>query len=68
MKVICSWCEAESRPAVVREKEPLEYPEENHVIYPGHKPMVGALDRYGVWARRATSSTSSHLRFYSAGG
>jgi len=24
MRVICAWCEAEGRPAVLREKEPLE--------------------------------------------
>jgi len=31
MKVICSWCESEGRPAVVREKAPLA---------DGAKPMV----------------------------
>jgi hypothetical protein len=27
MRVISAWCEAEGKPAVVREKEPLEDPE-----------------------------------------
>jgi hypothetical protein len=32
MKVSCAGCEAEGRPAVVREKEPLDDPEETHGV------------------------------------
>ena len=32
MKVICSWCEAEGKPAVVREKEPFDDPDETHGV------------------------------------
>jgi hypothetical protein len=41
MRVICSWCEAEGKPAVVREKEPLDDPEETHGVCSEHKEKLG---------------------------
>jgi predicted nuclease with RNAse H fold len=44
MRVICSWCEAEGKPAVVREKEPLEDSEETHGVCPAHKASLSTPD------------------------
>jgi hypothetical protein len=44
VNVICSWCEAEGKPAVVREKEPLDDPEETHGVCPEHKALLSAPD------------------------
>jgi hypothetical protein len=41
MKVICSWCEAEGKPAVVREKEPLNDPDETHGVCAEHMVKLG---------------------------
>jgi hypothetical protein len=40
MRVICSWCEAEGKPSVVREKEPLNDLEETHGVCPEHKERL----------------------------
>jgi hypothetical protein len=44
MKVICAWCEAEGRPAVVREKEPVEDPDETHGVCKEHKAKLNMPD------------------------
>jgi len=36
MKVICSWCKIEGRPAMIREKEPFCDRRETHSICPDH--------------------------------
>lgn len=41
MKVICSWCESEGRPAVVREKAPLDDGRETHGICSSHLQLMG---------------------------
>lgn len=41
MKVICSWCESEGRPALVREKAPLTDGRETHGICFSHLQQVG---------------------------
>lgn len=41
MKVICSWCESEGRPAVVREKAPLADGRETHGICSSHLQQMG---------------------------
>lgn len=41
MKVICSWCECEGRPAVVREKAPLADGRETHGICSSHLQQMG---------------------------
>ena len=41
MKVICSWCESEGRPAVVREKAPFSDGRETHGICSGHLQQMG---------------------------
>jgi hypothetical protein len=41
MKVICAWCEAEGKPAVVREKEQLEDTEKTHGLCAEHKEKLG---------------------------
>jgi hypothetical protein len=41
MKVVCGWCEADGRPAIVREKEPLDDPDETHGLCPEHKALLG---------------------------
>jgi hypothetical protein len=41
MRVVCSWCEEEGKPALVREKEPLDDPEETHGVCPEHKEKLG---------------------------
>ncbi len=41
MKVICSWCESEGRPAVVREKAPLADGRETHGICASHLQQMG---------------------------
>jgi hypothetical protein len=48
MKVICSWCEAEGKPEVVREKEPLEDPEQTHGVCPEHKALLNEPNRPSV--------------------
>ncbi len=40
MKVVCAWCLEEGKPALVREKEPLEDPEETHGVCPEHKERL----------------------------
>ncbi len=42
MKVICSWCQGEGRPALVREKAPLADARETHGICPFHLLQMGA--------------------------
>jgi hypothetical protein len=42
MKVICSWCQNEGRPALVREKAPLADVRETHGICPFHLQQMGA--------------------------
>jgi hypothetical protein len=44
MKVICAWCFEEGRPAVVREKEPFDDPEETHGVCQGHKAWLNETD------------------------
>jgi hypothetical protein len=44
MRVVCSWCEAEGKPALVREKEPLEDPEETHGVCKEPKALLGTPD------------------------
>ena len=44
MKVVCSWCEVEGKPALVREKEPLEDPEETHGVCKEHKALLDTSD------------------------
>lgn len=41
MKVICSWCESEGRPAVVREQAPLADGRETHGICSSHLQQMG---------------------------
>ncbi|WHZ23969.1 MAG: hypothetical protein OJF47_003081 [Nitrospira sp.] len=42
MKVICSWCQGEGRPALVREKAPFADARETHGICPFHLLQMGA--------------------------
>ena len=42
MRVICSWCEHEGRPALVREKAPLTDDRETHGICSDHLQQMGA--------------------------
>jgi hypothetical protein len=65
MSVICSWCVAEGSPADVPEEDPLEAPEEVYMVCSGHQVMLGAPDRHGAEARRATSC---HVHSHGAGG
>jgi hypothetical protein len=44
MKVICAWCLEEEKPAVVREKEPLDDAEETHGVCPEHKALLERPD------------------------
>ena len=44
MRVVCSWCEAEGKRAIVREKEPFEDPEETHGVCPEHKDRLSESD------------------------
>jgi hypothetical protein len=37
----CAWCLEEGKSAVVREKEPLDDPEETHGVCPEHKALLG---------------------------
>ncbi len=37
MRVICAWCQAEGRPALLREVEPLDDPTETHGICAAHQ-------------------------------
>jgi hypothetical protein len=41
-EVVCSWCEGEGKPALVREKEPLDDSEETHGVCPEHKVLLGS--------------------------
>jgi len=41
MRVICSWCENEGRPALVREKAPLSDDRETHGICSNHLQQLG---------------------------
>lgn len=41
MRVICSWCEHEGRPALVREKAPLTDDRETHGICSDHLQQMG---------------------------
>ena len=41
MGVVCSWCEVEGKPTVVREKEPLDDPDETHGVCPEDKEELG---------------------------
>ena len=41
MKVICSWCKEEGRPAFVREKAPLADARETHGICDFHLQQMG---------------------------
>lgn len=41
MRVICSWCENEGRPALVREKAPLSDNGETHGICSDHLQQLG---------------------------
>jgi hypothetical protein len=41
VRVVCAWCETEGTPAVVREKEPLEDPEQTHGVCAEHKGKLG---------------------------
>jgi hypothetical protein len=41
MKVICSWCQSESRPALEREKPPLADVRETHGICHFHLQQIG---------------------------
>lgn len=41
MRVICSWCENEGRPAFVREKAPLSDNRETHGICADHLQQLG---------------------------
>lgn len=43
MRVICTWCEAEGKPAFVREREPLDDPEETHGVCAVHKEKLNDL-------------------------
>jgi hypothetical protein len=40
VKVICAWCLEEGKPAVVREKEPLDDPEDTHGVCAEHKEKL----------------------------
>jgi len=40
VRVVCAWCLKEGRPALVREKEPFEDPEETHGVCAVHKAML----------------------------
>ena len=42
MRVICSWCEHEGRPALVRENAPLTDDRETHGICSDHLQQMGA--------------------------
>jgi hypothetical protein len=44
MRVICPWCLEEGRPALVREKEPLDDPEETHGVCAEHKALLETPD------------------------
>lgn len=41
MRVICSWCENEGRPALVREKAPLSDNRDTHGICADHLQQLG---------------------------
>ncbi len=47
MRVICSWCENEGRPALVREKAPLGDDRETHGICPDHLQQLGVVKTAG---------------------
>lgn len=59
MKVICSWCEAEGRQAVIREKEPLDDPEETHGVCPEHRMLLEDPSNDGPRVRAARLWSSS---------
>jgi hypothetical protein len=40
VKVLCAWCEAEGRPALLREVEPLDDPAASHGICDDHHRAV----------------------------
>jgi hypothetical protein len=40
MRVVCAWCLEEGKPAFVREKEPLDDPDETHGVYLAHKDRL----------------------------
>ncbi len=44
MRVVCAWCDAEGKPAVVREKDPLDDPEETHGVCAEHKALLRSTD------------------------
>jgi hypothetical protein len=54
VKVICAWCLEEGKPALVREKEPLDDPEESHGVCLEHKALLNEADR-SVGSRRHVS-------------
>jgi len=42
MKVFCAWCQAEGKPGLLREVEPLDDPTETHGICPAHQVQLMA--------------------------
>ncbi|MGH7233176.1 MAG: hypothetical protein ACREJU_17725 [Nitrospiraceae bacterium] len=42
MKVMCSWCQKEGKPALVREKPPLADPQETHGVCVEHVERLEA--------------------------
>lgn len=49
MKVICSWCRSEGRPALVWEKAPLADGRETHGICAFHLQHIGAARHRRSW-------------------
>jgi hypothetical protein len=62
MKVICSWCKAEGKPALVREKEPLENPEDTHGVCKEHKGLLGTADSSVASSDRARKAVGERGR------
>jgi hypothetical protein len=58
VKVVCAWCLEEGRPAIVREKEPFDDPDETHGVCAEHKERLKAPDdRPGVTESDRTSGS-----------
>ncbi len=55
VKVICAWCLEAGKPAVVREKEPLDDPEETHGVCADHRKALEAPARDSGAAPRPDS-------------
>jgi hypothetical protein len=58
MKVICSWCEAEGKPVIVREKEPFDDPDETHGVCAEHKAKLGTGSDSSPALERPESQTT----------